>query len=83
MLANLGPQALSKRAMRGVDALQVPLRHRGVPVVSDRLIRRAHAAGVEVHVWTIDDVDTMRDLIARGVDGIITDRVDVAIEALA
>lgn len=83
VLANLGPQALSKRAMRGVDALQVPLRHRGVPVVSDRLIRRAHAAGVEVHVWTIDDVDTMRDLIARGVDGIITDRVDVAIEALA
>ena len=37
------------------------------------LIRRAHAAGKDVHVWTVNKPDVMVRMIERGVDNIITD----------
>lgn len=69
--------------LAGVDAVQIPQRHRGVQVLSDRLIDAVHGAGVEVHVWTVNDTEHMRALVARGVDGIVTDRVDLALAAFA
>lgn len=69
--------------MRSVDALQVPLRFRGVPVVTPRLLDAAHDARVEVHVWTINDPGAMRAVLATGVDGIVTDRAEVALEVAA
>ncbi len=85
LLGALGIGALrsAARLLRTVDALQVPLRFRGAPVVTPRLIDAAHAAGVEVHVWTVNDAATMRTLLASGVDGIVTDRADVALAVAA
>ena len=37
------------------------------------LIRRAHRAGKEVHVWTVNTPEVMMRMIERGVDNIITD----------
>jgi glycerophosphoryl diester phosphodiesterase len=37
------------------------------------MIRRAHAAGKEVHVWTVNQPDAMLRMIERGADNIITD----------
>ena len=37
---------------------------------------------MEVHYWTINDVETMQELIDLGADGIITDRPDLLIELL-
>jgi glycerophosphoryl diester phosphodiesterase len=39
-------------------------------------VQRAHAAGVQVIPWTVDDKPTMRSLIAAGVDGMITEYPD-------
>jgi glycerophosphoryl diester phosphodiesterase len=36
------------------------------------LVRRAHAAGKSVHVWTVDKPEVMLSMIERGVDNIIT-----------
>jgi len=74
---------LIARALAGVDALQVPERQGRLRVVTPRLIAAAHRHGVEVHVWTVNDPDDMRRLVAMGVDGIVTDRADVALKAIA
>lgn len=55
-------------------AAQVPVRMRGVTVVTPGFIETAHRSGVVVHVWTVDDPDEMRRLLDMGVDGIMTDR---------
>lgn len=53
-------------------ALQVPLTFQGVTVVTEDFVRDAHARGLAVHVWTIDDREQMEWLIDIGVDGIMT-----------
>jgi len=35
-----------------------------------------------VHIWTVNDPDRMRELLALGVDGIVTDRADLALEVV-
>lgn len=59
------------------DALQVPLFWEGRQVTTPRLIREAHRRNLPVHVWTIDDPDTMALLLEWGADGIQTDRPDL------
>ncbi|MGV8845604.1 glycerophosphodiester phosphodiesterase [Tessaracoccus sp.] len=72
---------VQRRASRADVVFQVPETYtRGtftVPLVTPRTVRAVHAAGRKVHVWTIDDAETMHRLIDWGVDGIVTDRPDV------
>jgi glycerophosphoryl diester phosphodiesterase len=42
------------------------------------LVRRIHSAGKQVFVWTVDEPATMSSLMNRGVDGILTNRPEVA-----
>lgn len=71
-----------RRSLRGLVAVQVPERALGMRVTTARMLRRLHAAGVEVHVWTVNDPVRMRELLTLGVDGIVTDRADLALEVV-
>jgi glycerophosphoryl diester phosphodiesterase len=74
--------ALQRPFVLSARAAQVPVGLRGVPIVTPRFIAGAHAAGLEVHVWTIDDPIEMHRLLTLGVDGIMTDRPDVLRDVL-
>jgi glycerophosphoryl diester phosphodiesterase len=57
--------------------LQLPLRWRRLPVVTRRLVKRAHQAGLEIHVWTLNDVRTINEALDLGVDGVMSDRLEL------
>jgi glycerophosphoryl diester phosphodiesterase len=57
----------------GPMALQIPTEFAGQPLVTPELIGHAHAHGVQIHVWTIDEPEEMTALLDLGVDGIVTD----------
>ena len=60
----------------------MPERRRRLRIVTPRLIAAAHRHDVEVHVWTVNDPAEMRRLVDMGVDGIVTDRADIALKTL-
>ncbi|MBK9973107.1 MAG: glycerophosphodiester phosphodiesterase [Acidimicrobiaceae bacterium] len=59
------------------NAAQVPVQQGPITVVNERFVRRAHALGIKVHVWTIDEPAEMHRLLDLGVDGIMTDKPQV------
>ncbi|MER6773824.1 glycerophosphodiester phosphodiesterase [Streptomyces bacillaris] len=60
----------------GAVCAQVPERQGGIPVVDTRFVRTAHALGLQVHVWTVNEPDRMGRLLDLGVDGIMTDHIE-------
>lgn len=63
-------------------ALQVPPRVSQLRLITGRTLRHAHEHGVKVHAWTINSPQSVRDLVALGVDGIMTDRPDFLVRVL-
>ncbi|WP_018680860.1 glycerophosphodiester phosphodiesterase family protein [Actinokineospora enzanensis] len=61
---------------------QVPVRQGPLRVVDAALVAAARRRGAEVHVWTIDEPQAMRDLLDLGVDGLMTDRAQVLKDVL-
>jgi glycerophosphoryl diester phosphodiesterase len=70
-------------ALRGAPCLQVPPRVGAVTIVTREMVDVMHAAGAQVHVWTIDDPLVMERLLRLGVDALVTNRSDLAVEVLA
>ncbi len=60
-----------------VRAAQVPVGPSLLPLVDARFVDSAHAHGLAVHVWTVDEAGTMDELLDLGVDGLMTDRPGV------
>jgi glycerophosphoryl diester phosphodiesterase len=82
IVGKLGIAALLRAVLRGVDAVQVPQKAMGLTITTRRMIGRLHDAGVEIHVWTINDAATMVELLDLEVDGLVTDRADIAITVI-
>ncbi|MGW0336432.1 glycerophosphodiester phosphodiesterase [Streptomyces sp. NPDC003011] len=61
---------------RSAVAAQVPRTQSGIQVVDHRFLRTAHALGLQVHVWTVNEPEQMHRLLDLGVDGIMTDHID-------
>jgi glycerophosphoryl diester phosphodiesterase len=61
-----------------VRCTQIPVR-----VATESYVRRAHAAGLQVHVWTVNDREVMARLLDLGVDGIMTDDTEALRDVLA
>ena len=64
------------------NALQVPAERRGTHIVTPRFVEAAHARGVRVDVWTIDEPHKMRRLLDLGADAIMTNRPEVLMGVL-
>jgi glycerophosphoryl diester phosphodiesterase len=79
----LGLESVVRRELGAVGAVQVPEKALGLAVATPRFLAMLHDIGVEMHVWTINDAHTMHALLDRGVDGIVTDRTDLAISVIA
>ena len=61
------------------DAFQVPESAGRLRIISPRFVRHVHAAGQRLQAWTIDDEADMQRLLGWGVDGLISNRPDVAV----
>jgi len=93
-LAGLRLQRFAGGLGREHVALQSPLRFadvkylmavpllRRLHVTTKHFVDAAHQMGVAVHVWTVDEPGEIRDAIAMGVDGIMTDKPTVLARVL-
>jgi len=81
---SMGPRAVAlarlaaasgRMARLGADCIQVPIRRGLLPLVTERFLKAAHRSRLPVHVWTINDEAAMENLLALGVDGIMSDRL--------
>jgi glycerophosphoryl diester phosphodiesterase len=64
------------------SVVAIPTSNSGINLASRRIINSAHRRNMAVHYWTINDKETMKDLIEKGADGLITDRPDLMKEVL-
>ncbi|WP_318618111.1 glycerophosphodiester phosphodiesterase family protein [Sporosarcina sp. YIM B06819] len=72
-------ESLSKKALRELTTYASGI---GVEakVVTKKFVTSMHKAGLDVHPFTINDEKTMRTLMAHGIDGLFTDRPDIAVQ---
>ena len=90
-LLRLTPGVVTRLLHTPAPVLQIPASHRvagrTIILVTPGLIRRAHALGKHVHVWfhswSREDATEMHRLLDLGVDGIVTDHIDVLRDVLA
>jgi len=80
--ARAGRRATVRRILRDVQAIQIPPRVLRMGSFTARTMAAFHDAGVEVHAWTINDEADMERLLDLGVDGLVTDRADLAMRLL-
>lgn len=83
LAASTGSPALTRLVTRGVDALQIPVRAParvgGMTLLTAPRVAVLRAAGIEVHVWTLQTSETLREALTAGAVGLVTDHTDVAV----
>ncbi len=79
--AMLSASRVGATVRRRVVAYQLPFDYRSCPI-DGKLVTAIHAAGAQLHTWTVNDAADMNRLLDLGVDGIVTDRPDVLNDVL-
>lgn len=92
LCTSLGPKEVARLRLRswlrhrpqfdGAYAAQIPLKQGPITITDRALVDAAHHAGLQVHVWTIDQPNEMEHLLDMGVDGIMTDHLVVLRDVL-
>jgi glycerophosphoryl diester phosphodiesterase len=86
LATSMGPRAIVLLALAALGlptrkfkavAAQVPYSVMRRSWFAERFIRAARKRGIAVHVWTVDDPAKMRYLLDLGVDGIMSDEIQV------
>ncbi|GAA1809211.1 glycerophosphodiester phosphodiesterase [Nesterenkonia flava] len=76
LIVLLGPLGFLRRVSRRmaeIDCVQVPIEQGRIRIVRPKFIERCHRAGLQVHVWVVDEPAQMHRLLDMGVDGLMTD----------
>lgn len=79
-LTRVGARALPPVGLAFQMPSHVEVTGRRVELVTEAFVASAHAAGRAVHVWTVNDPTEMAHLMDLGVDGIVTDAIDVLLD---
>jgi len=79
LCTSMGPKEVARLRLDAISGRVHPTptgpeSFRGVTVTNAAVVRAAHRAGLQVHVWTVDDPAAMNRLLDLGVDGLMTDR---------
>lgn len=64
------------------DALQLPVEQYGIDLTNSNLLNASDERNIDVYYWTINDPETMQELIDKEVAGIMTDNPDMLIDLL-
>lgn len=73
---------LSESYSPQMQLLQVPQRIGSLQIVTEEYIKAAKERNLDVHVWTINEIEDMKRLIEIKADGIMTDYPDRLLELL-
>ena len=67
---------------KNIRIIQIPLKWKGINVLTRKFIQKAVENNLLVHVWTINDRKTINNLIDLGVNGIVTDEPELLMEIM-
>ncbi|MEU7866773.1 glycerophosphodiester phosphodiesterase family protein [Dactylosporangium sp. NPDC049140] len=60
-----------------VVAVQIPPRYGRIALATAKFVGYCHRMGLQVHLWTIDEAAEIAHFLDLGVDGIMTDHIEV------
>ena len=78
----LGYAFLQNPVQPAYQAFQVPERDSGITIMRPSFLQSAQRRNLQVHVWTIDSREEMLRYIDMGVDGILTNKLELLMEIL-
>ncbi len=80
---SVDPAEYDEDLISGVAALGASVVSPGFALVDADLVRRAHALDIGVLTWTVNESDDLTRMLDLGVDGIVTDYPDRALELVS
>ena len=65
-----------------IKVIQIPIKWKGIKLLTRNLMQEAYKNNLLVHVWTVNDEVTINNLIDIGVNGIITDKPELLMKTM-